>query len=301
MMKAILWSGLVSLTLASPETDFLTAQRNKVDNAFETLSSKPSPTHIQALVPVAGANMAIVGHPLSVASSPRFLSVYEENNELWNDLSVDDARINYMRSSTGQVDSAALLMEFSLLPSLQDGLSSDSEAAKEANPFHAVVTGNIEKVKSSSALALATTEDRGDGLTTLHAAAAMGNTELIQILVQKARDHDEDSFDIDETNLAGLTALMIAASLGHVEAVTELVNLGANINFAHAFAQSTALHFATELGRPEVITALCTLGADVQAKKLHGGTVRNNPNNPYNPPFNNLVISLLITKPREIR
>jgi ankyrin repeat protein len=69
----------------------------------------------------------------------------------------------------------------------------------------------------------------------------------------------------------GATALQIAASMGHIDIMTALLDAGANADAPHKFAKSTALHFAAEMGQPEAVQLLCARGANPEAAKIQGG------------------------------
>ena len=66
-------------------------------------------------------------HPLSVSQNT-FKNMYKDNADLWSDCEEEDAYINYMRSQSGNVDSARLLMEFSMVPSIKSTKDSDIHA-----------------------------------------------------------------------------------------------------------------------------------------------------------------------------
>lgn len=57
-------------------------------------------------------------HPLAV-SVDEFKDMYVDNKDLWGDMPAQDAHLNYQRSMSGNVDSARLLMEFSMVPSVK--------------------------------------------------------------------------------------------------------------------------------------------------------------------------------------
>lgn len=139
-------------------------------------------------------------------------------------------------------------------------------------------------------------------MTPLHEAAATGNTELVKSWIASQRDldvtYDEPSSGI-EGNYAraqGLTALMTAARMGHLEIVKLLVEGGANLyaesrlrdgtNPQSAFdyavgsgrrpiveylwTRSDGVRFASRLDRH--IAATCSLGCDDKV----GGDARSN-------------------------
>ena len=106
----------------------------------------------------------------------------------------------------------------------------------------------------------------GDGLTALIFACTLGHMEMIDVLLKHGAD-------VDLMSKNGITPLMAAAAFGHANVVDKLLSSGALAEAAHPFAKTTALHFASEMGNVDVIKALCqhepTLG-DVRNKI--GGT-----------------------------
>ena len=75
-------------------------------------------------------------NPLAV-SAEDFHDMYADNKDLWGDMPAKDAHLNYQRSMSGNVDSARLLMEFSMVPSVKSGGGDLHKAAAE---------GDLEKV-----------------------------------------------------------------------------------------------------------------------------------------------------------
>ena len=67
----------------------------------------------------------------------------------------------------------------------------------------------------------------------------------------------------------GASPLMIAASFGHVEIVEILMKEGdgLDLDYQHTYAMTTAMHFAAEMGRADIVRLLCEHGADARAKK----------------------------------
>jgi ankyrin repeat protein len=98
----------------------------------------------------------------------------------------------------------------------------------------------------------------------LHEAAAVGDVERIQTLVQQGQRVDATNEDED-------TPLHHAALKGQVEAVKALVALGADVQATGAHG-ATPLHSAAFNGQVEAVKALVALGADMQAKDDEGNT-----------------------------
>jgi ankyrin repeat protein len=79
-------------------------------------------------------------------------------------------------------------------------------------------------------------------------------------------------FDVDGTAAHGATALMVAASRGHSDAVWLLAAHGAHVNTKHRFASTTPLHMASELSHYGAVEALCKLGGEGGAVTSTGST-----------------------------
>ena len=174
-------------------------------------------------------------------------------------LTAGEAWHHYEATGRGVVDSARLLVAFGVVPSLQSG----------GTRLHAAAArGDLDGVKAilDSVDERADVDERAaDGTTPLHAAAAMGQAEVVALLLAEGAA-------ADAVGSSGATALMVAASMGHVEVALALLAGGADADAAHAFASSTALHFAAEMGQARVIEALCASGADANSRKRTGGT-----------------------------
>lgn len=100
-----------------------------------------------------------------------------------------------------------------------------------------------------------------DGRTPLHNSSSSGSLSVVRVLL----DQTEPKCDIEIPDSMGWTALIIAASAGITEVVSELIHAGANINAANHKGQ-TALHYAASKGRLEIGRLLIQYGADVNAK-----------------------------------
>jgi len=108
---------------------------------------------------------------------------------------------------------------------------------------------------------------RGD--LTLHEAAAAGDVERINVLVEQA------PWTIQSLSADGWTALHLAAYIGHDQAVIRLLELGADAGqWAHAFETNLAIHAACagcRLGKTALAKLVAATGApDITPK--HGYT-----------------------------
>ncbi|HEY7211700.1 MAG TPA: ankyrin repeat domain-containing protein [Bryobacteraceae bacterium] len=114
--------------------------------------------------------------------------------------------------------------------------------------------------------------------TPLLASAYANDTESIKIFLEKGAD-------VNARNIAGLNALMFAASHGNVEIVRALLARGANVNeqsgptiappVRHgliAVGKLSPLMLAVTSGSAETVRLLLQAGADVNAKDVRGMT-----------------------------
>ena len=69
------------------------------------------------------------------------------------------------------------------------------------------------------------------------------------------------SFERDDSELSGMTALMVASSRGYSHLVAELIKRGANVNLKR-YAGDTALMFAAANGDAKIAKALLRAGAN---------------------------------------
>jgi ankyrin repeat protein len=105
---------------------------------------------------------------------------------------------------------------------------------------------------------------RSDGSTTLMSFAYMGAVDLIQDLLSRGVELDQEDDD-------GFTAVMYAANAGHELAVAVLLKGGADGNH-RANDGSTALMCAAQHGYLSVVKRLLTAGADTRARRIDGLT-----------------------------
>jgi hypothetical protein len=121
----------------------------------------------------------------------------------------------------------------------------------------------------------------GAGFTTLHHAAEYGRTSVVQLLSDLLGKDTFGSF-LDVQDQSGWSALMNAASHGHVETCQLLVNLGADVNLKSKQGR-TALHWAASKGREQVVDFLLSKGMkaedtdNVGWTALHCATMANKP------------------------
>jgi ankyrin repeat protein len=116
-----------------------------------------------------------------------------------------------------------------------------------------------------------TTANRSNPAQQLFHAAHAGDTKKVLQLLN-AGVNVNASFQRDESELSGKTALMIASSRGYSDMVEKLISRGADVNRKH-YSGTTALMFAAGSGDVNTIKALLRAGADPNVKvvSFHGG------------------------------
>lgn len=100
--------------------------------------------------------------------------------------------------------------------------------------------------------------------TAYHHAARAGSVGALRLLLGKVGDGEVPELDAKDED--GLTALMIAASEGASDVVTELLARGADANIIEDTDGSTALHLAARALHPGAVAALTEGGAHINAE-----------------------------------
>ena len=124
-----------------------------------------------------------------------------------------------------------------------------SNTAAGDRMFAAVAKGDIQLLASEDAGKLRSVRHSRSGGCLLHAAAAGGHLDAVQLLLSRT------TLKVDITDAGGLTPLMVAAGRGHAPVVAALLHQGA----AGAAADdkgATALHHAARSGSTDVIRAV---------------------------------------------
>ncbi len=99
----------------------------------------------------------------------------------------------------------------------------------------------------------------------LHKAAELGDTVLVEIMI-------ENGYDIEEKNWIEQTALHFAAKEGHIECLKYLIDKGADLE-AKDSKEGTPLHSAAEGGHLECLKYLIDKGADLEPKDFNNRTL----------------------------
>jgi hypothetical protein len=129
----------------------------------------------------------------------------------------------------------------------------------------AAVNGHADTIKSRIAQDKDINPRNIRGQTPLHLAAAEGNNDAVQLLLESGAEVDAVATD------SGCTSLHYAASLGHVELCESLVRYGADPD-AQTARQGTPLHLAVSRGHPEVVALLLKYRARLDIRDKNGMT-----------------------------
>ncbi|KAF4147030.1 Ankyrin repeats (many copies) [Phytophthora infestans] len=96
--------------------------------------------------------------------------------------------------------------------------------------------------------------DLADGQTwaiNFYECAAEGDLECLEEILDSGR------VGVNDVDVDGFTALMVAAAEGHRDVVRALLRRGADVGVRTHELRSTALHFAAKNGDAEIVAALC--------------------------------------------
>jgi len=154
------------------------------------------------------------------------------------------------------------------------------KTGEELSIHKAAEAGNIEAVKQH--LAAGTDVDAKDmiGTTPLHLAAWEGHKEVVELLIANGADvnakdkdgttpldraiKDKKISDLLRNHGGKYSSIHIPSVAGNVEAVTEFLSNGADVNAKTKLGQ-TPLHMAALAGHKDVVELLISKGADVNA------------------------------------
>lgn len=152
-----------------------------------------------------------------------------------------------------------VLIALMILPAVMLSDSAKASAADEQS-----------KARRSSGAAL---KNKSQQILELINAAANGDIGRVIELLNKGVNVNA-SFERDDSELSGMTALMVASSRGYSKMVAELIKRGANVNLKR-YSGDTALMFAAANGDAKTVEALVRAGANpnVQVVSFHGGEI----------------------------
>lgn len=165
----------------------------------------------------------------------------------------------------------SLVWPLLLLPYLLHSLirllfrSSDRGVAATALLEQATLTGHIETIKSLIAQGNDINARNTQGQAPLHLAAAKGDSDMIELLLDSGAEVDAVATD------SGYTCLHYAASMGHVESCELLIRRGADTD-ALTFRQETPLHLAIARGHSNVVALLLKYHARLDIRDKNGVT-----------------------------
>jgi cytohesin len=111
---------------------------------------------------------------------------------------------------------------------------------------------------------------QNSGMLPLHAAAYLGRTETLQVLLDAGADVQATATET-LTDCKDTAALHFAAHRGHAAAAQLLMDAGADVQAADSFG-CTALHYAALHGQTDVVPVLLHAGATVDAVSATGET-----------------------------
>jgi uncharacterized protein len=137
--------------------------------------------------------------------------------------------------------------------------------APEAPVADAAMRGDLETVRTLLRSGADVNETQGDGMTALHWAARIGNTELADILIYAGADVDAG------TRIGSYTPLHIATREGNTRVVEVLLEAGSDASSATTNSGATPLHLAARSGNADIVSQLIEHGADVEARDIKWG------------------------------
>lgn len=129
----------------------------------------------------------------------------------------------------------------------------------------AIALGNAERVQTALDNGAVVTDTGADGNTPLHQAAKDGETAIMKILLQQAPF-------IDVKNKQGLTPLCLAVCGNHAEITEDLIEAGANVNYALPVILETPLMMAVYRNHHVIAARLIRHGAKVDLRDVNGVT-----------------------------
>lgn len=104
-------------------------------------------------------------------------------------------------------------------------------------------------------------------MTALHTAAKCGNLDAIKYILRSSTNANFINCQDD----GGWTPLVWACEHGHIEILSYLISLGANLNLRDV-EYNEALHWAAFSGSCDVLELLLNAGCDVNTVNVQGET-----------------------------
>jgi ankyrin repeat protein len=149
------------------------------------------------------------------------------------------------------------------LPLVFFALMSTSLASQATAIHDAAKSGNLDQIQRLVIKGVDVNAKAVRDETPLIIAAIAGNGEIVNYLLQRGAD-------INARSASGLTALHAAAYAGHTEIISLLVAKGATVNDSANRFGTTPLLLATEENHIEAVSSLLEHGADINAEEMNG-------------------------------
>lgn len=173
---------------------------------------------------------------------------------------VDEMGLTALRQATRDRDTKRVLEHFDSRPNATRGIWFHYSA------FHAAAAlGETDIVTALLACGAEINEEDQDGKTPLHIATAAGHSKTVAaLLANGANPEKKDRY--------GRTSLHVAAIYGATDCVTVLLDAGAEMTTTVEGYGMTALHLAAHGGHTATARALLVRGADINAARDDGCT-----------------------------
>lgn len=128
-----------------------------------------------------------------------------------------------------------------------------------SNLFNAILSNNLELVRSLMEEGIDTNVTNGDGFTFLHMACHLGHIEIAKLLIQKGAD-------VNKAASNGFTPLYIACRYRQIKLAKFLIEKGAHVNiYVGSDFEFTPLHWVSD---PNLLKMLIEKGADINARSI---------------------------------
>ena len=136
---------------------------------------------------------------------------------------------------------------------------STNSSSQDSPVADAAMHGDVEAVRSLLRDGADVNAAQGDGMTALHWAARLGQSELVEVLLYAGAKLDAG------TRIGRYTPLHIAAREGRRSVVRVLLDAGADPGVVTTNSGATPLHLAARSGDREIVELLIQHGAEVDA------------------------------------
>ena len=139
---------------------------------------------------------------------------------------------------------------------------------KEINkiPFEALafLFNKMCSYENTKAVFLSKKPDEATALELLYASSRWNLLNLLKTILDDVKVNDIDH--MPQEHFRKKSALMLACSHGHLDAVKMLLEHNANVNKTTESGKMSPLHYAISSGKEEIVNLLLEKGADVEAK-----------------------------------